>query len=479
MERILSTAQMQSADRYTINTLGIPEEVLVERAGRAVADEIISRFCGGRVLVCIGKGNNGADGRIIAEILSKKHGFSVATLTVSNGIFKLFEKKFDIIVDCIFGTGLNREVEGKYKTAIELINQSGAFVVSCDIPSGINGDNGMVMGTAVKANLTVAIQEYKLGHFLNYGPDFTGILTVKDIGISIWGDDYVKKFNNESVSRFFLKRQKNVNKGCFGKALVFGGSKKYSGSILLSANALAALKTGVGYSACAVPESLFLSYVGKVPECILHSFTDVDGKPVYDENNLKEYLKYDSISIGMGMGVSEEVYKIILYFLENYKGKLIIDADGLNALSSFGVGALKNKSCTVILTPHVGEFSRLCGVEKTEIISNSIEISKSFAKEYGVVLLLKSAVSIITDGEEMFINTTGSPALAKAGSGDVLSGIIAGMTARSDETLYSVVASAFLFGRCGEIACNFANEYTVTATEVIRAMPDAINSLFK
>lgn len=479
MERVLSTAQMQHADNYTINTLGVPEEVLVERAGRAVADEIVSRFKGGRVLVCIGKGNNGADGRIVAQILSKMHGFSVSTLTVSNGIFKIFERKFDIIVDCIFGTGLNREVEGKYKTVIEYINQSGAYVVSCDIPSGINGDNGMVMGVAVKANFTIAIQEYKLGHFLNFGPDFTGDLTVKDIGISIWGDDYVKKYNDESVKKFFPNRQRNVNKGCFGKALVFGGSKKYSGSVLLSANALAALKTGVGYSACAVPESLFLAYVGKVPECLLHSFVDVDGMPVYDENNLSQYLHYDSISLGMGMGVSEHVYKIISYFLRNYSGKLIIDADGLNALSQFGVDVLKEKKCTVVLTPHVGEFSRLSGLPKSEIIANPIELAKDFAKQFGVILLLKNAVSIITDGQEIYINVTGTPAMAKAGSGDVLSGILAGITAQNEDVLPAVVVSAYLFGRCGEIAASSSNEYTVTASEIIKAMPSAINSFFK
>ena len=128
MERILSVKQMRSADEYTINTLGVPEEILVERAGKCVANEIIRRFHGGRVLVCIGKGNNGADGVVIARELSKVHGFSVNTLTVSNGIFKLFEKKFDIIVDCIFGTGLNKPVEGKFRDVIERINSSNSFV---------------------------------------------------------------------------------------------------------------------------------------------------------------------------------------------------------------------------------------------------------------------------------------------------------------------------------------------------------------
>ncbi len=479
MERILSTAQMRNADEYTIKTLGVAEDVLVERAGEAVADEIISRFHGGRVLVCIGKGNNGADGRVIAEKLAKIHGFSVASLTVSNGIFKLFDKKFDIIVDCIFGTGLNREVEGKYKLAIEKINCSGAYVVACDIASGLNGDNGLVCGVAVKANLTVAIQEYKLGHFLNDGPDYSGEVVSRDIGISIWGDDYVKKFNDISVQKFFPKRNKNVNKGCFGKACIIGGSKKYSGSVILSASALCALKMGVGYVGLAVPESMFNAYVGKVPECILHTIKDSDGFAIFDSERLGQLLNYDSIAIGMGMGVNEDVYRTITYLLQNYKGNLIIDADGLNSLAEYGVDALKNKTCNVTITPHVGEFARLISKDKSEVVKKPIDLAVEFAKEYGVTVLLKSAVSIITDGEEVFINTTGTPAMAKAGSGDVLSGIIAGLTARVDEVLFSVTASAYLFGRCGEIATFHANEYSVTASELVLALPEAINSLFK
>ena len=150
MERVLTTEQMRLADKFTIEQLGVSEDELVKRAGVAVADEILKRFQGGRVLVCVGKGNNGKDGQVVASILSAKHGFTVSTVNVFNGIFKLFEQKYDIIVDCIFGTGLNRIVEVKYRKAIELINKSGAYVISCDIPSGINADNGKVMGVATK-----------------------------------------------------------------------------------------------------------------------------------------------------------------------------------------------------------------------------------------------------------------------------------------------------------------------------------------
>lgn len=468
---------MRAADKFNIENLGLSKEILVDRAGMAVADEIDRRFLGGRVLVCVGKGSNGEDGRIVADMLSRKHGFSVATLTVANGIFKIFDKKFDIIVDCIFGTGLNRDVEGRYKTAIEKINSSGAYVVSCDIPSGLNSDNGKPMGIAVKANLTVAIQEYKLGHFLGDGVDYCGEVVAKDIGISIWGEDFVKRLNADSVSRFFERRKRNVNKGNFGKCAVIGGSREYSGGVLLSKNALCAFKSGMGYVNLVVPESLLCGYIGQVPECLLTPLKDVDGKMTADDSVLSKLLSYDSIAVGMGMGISESVYDVVKYLLYNYDGKLLIDADGLNVLSTYGVDVLKNKKCKVVITPHVGEFARLCGVDKDSITADPIEKAKAFASEYGVVVVLKSAVSVITDGENTFINTTGCSGLAKAGSGDVLSGFAVGMISKSDDLVEAVAAACYLFGRAGEIATNEQNEFTVTASDVITAIPKAINEL--
>lgn len=480
MERILTTKQMRDADKYTIEKLGVSQDELVQRAGFCVAEEIINRFQGGRVLVCVGKGNNGADGKIVAEILSKKHGFSVLTLNVSNGIFKLFDKKFDIIVDCIFGTGLNKTVDGKYREAIEKINNSGAYVVSCDIPSGLNSDTGFPMGVAVKANLTIAIQEYKLGHFINSGPDYCGIVVAKDIGISIWRDDYVTRLIPRSIKEFFPKRESNSNKGDYGKACVIGGSKKYSGSILLSANALCSLKMGTGYTNLVVPESLFDAYLGKVSECILTSIPDNNGFFTFDEGSLEQFLTYDSIAIGMGVGVSEDIYRIIAFFLTRYKGKLIIDADGINSIAKYGVDILKRHECRVILTPHVGEFSRLINVDKEIILNDCITFAKNFAKEYGVVLLVKSNTSIITDGEKVLINTTGTPAMAKAGSGDVLSGLTVGLLARNDDVLLTSAVSAYIFGKAGEFCVREdCNEYTVVASDIINSLPKVISSFCK
>ncbi len=469
MERLLTAEQMRIADEYTINKLGVPGDVLVERAGVAVAEEITKRFFGGRVLVCVGKGNNGADGKVVSEILSKKHGFSVATLNVHNGIFKLFEKKFDIIVDCIFGTGLNREVTGKYKEAIEKINSTGAYVVSCDIASGLNADNGKVMGTCVKADLTVAIQELKLGQFLNDGPDYSGEIVAKDIGISIWDDKVCHKLRSKDVAKYFAPRKRNVNKGDFGKAGIIGGSNNYPGSAILAYNALSALKTGVGYSYLSVPKELIPTMLTVCPEAIVSAFDEVNG--------LVNILMCGAISIGMGMTDSEKTYETVKYLLKNYEGKLVIDADGLNALSKFGKKILKDKKCEVVLTPHIGEFARLLGVEKGKVIENSVILTRDFAKEYGVTVLLKSAVSVISDGDITFINTTGNSGMAKAGSGDVLSGILAGLLARGLSGADGVAVAAFVFGKAGELAKEEHGEYSVTASNIIRCLEKSIKAL--
>ncbi len=477
MERILTVEQMRTADAYTINGLGVLQSDLVQRAGKAVADEILKRFYGGRVLVCVGKGNNGADGRIVADILSKKHGYSVVVYNVVTGMLKVFDKKYDIIVDCIFGTGLNKKVEGKYKSAIEKINASGAYVVSCDIASGLNGNTGCAMGEAVRANLTVAIQEYKLGHFLNDGMDYSGEVVCKDIGISVWDEDCAKRLNDDDVKRLFPLKPRNSHKGTFGSACVMGGSRQYTGSVLLSANALCAMKMGVGYSYLVVPRSLFNNYVGLVPECTLSSVNDDDESYVLDTKSIERILKCDAISFGMGVGVSRSVYDIIVYFLNNYNGTLVLDADALNCLSKYGVSVLKNKKCKVVITPHIGEFSRLSNIDKGEILSSPIVYAKDFANQFGIVVLLKNAVSVITDGSEVYLNTTGCSGMAKAGSGDVLSGVLAGILAREENVLEATATASYVFGKAGERVFKEQNEYTMTASDIINALPLIINEI--
>ncbi|MCQ2399976.1 MAG: bifunctional ADP-dependent NAD(P)H-hydrate dehydratase/NAD(P)H-hydrate epimerase, partial [Clostridia bacterium] len=288
---------MKNADKYTIENLGVPSDVLVERAGEAVAEEIIRRKKGGRVLVVCGRGNNGADGKVIAKTLSSHHGFSVKIYDVCADDISVLDGDYDIIVDCIFGTGLNRKVDGEYKTVIDKINGKGKYVVSCDIPSGLNADTGVPMGVAVKANLTVAVQEYKTGHFFNDGIDYSGETVAKDIGISIWGEDFSYRLTKEDVCAYFPKRNRNSNKGDYKKACVIGGSESFYGAPLLSSLSLTSLVGGAGYAYLGVPESRYSLYAGINPECIVLPCNGADAD---------KFFFADSIAAGMGKGAREE-----------------------------------------------------------------------------------------------------------------------------------------------------------------------------
>jgi NAD(P)H-hydrate epimerase len=209
----------------------------------------------------------------------------------------------------------------------------------------------------------------------------------------------------------------------------------------------------------------------------MHTVKDSDGSILFDKATLNKFLSSNSIAIGMGLGVSQEVYKSIEYLLQNFEGKLIIDADGLNSIAKYGLNILKNKKCKVILTPHIGEFCRLIGLDKHSVLTNSIELAKNFAKEYKVTLVLKNATSIITDGEELFINTTGSVGMAKGGSGDVLSGFISGIVANSSEILQAVASACYVFGVAGELAEKQDNVYTMLPTDTINNLGRAINKI--
>lgn len=477
MDRVLNVEQIRNADKYTIESIGIPETELIERAGKAIVDVLLAKFKGGRILICLGKGNNAEDGKIVKKLLRHKHGFIVKSISIEDDFSVISKDNFDIILDCIFGTGLNRNVDGEYKNLIDKINHSGCYVISCDIPSGLNGNNGLPMGCSVKANLTVAIQEYKLGYFLNDGPDYCGEIIKKDIGISVWEEDFVKIADKKDFSNLFTKRNRNVNKGNFGKVCVFGGSKDYPGSVLISYNALCGLKMGSGYSNITVPECVYNLCAGINPENTVNVVKDNGEHILFDKKALDKVLKYTSVAFGMGLKSTSETYHSLKYLLENYTGNLLVDADGLNALAQFGLEILCNKKCEVILTPHVGEFSRLINVDKKEILLSPISYAKDFAKKYNVILVLKSAVSIITDGKEVFLNTTGCSALAKGGSGDLLSGIIIGLSDRARKVIDSAVAGCYIFGKTGEIASESLCEYTVTASDIIYALPNVINSI--
>lgn len=490
MKICLSNDEMRDSDKYTINDLGIPSLTLMERAGTSIADEtekVLRSASNKTVAVVCGGGNNGGDGFCAARRL-KESGYDVTVVCSEEELSpdcdkmkrRYFGKTTDklapgygVIVDCLFGTGLSREVDGKNAEMIEAINESGAFVVSADIPSGLNGDNGLVMGTCVKANLTVTIGQYKNGLFLNDGRDLCGKIVLADIGI-VPAREYGFIWEEEDSSQLFPSRYSNTNKGDYGKAVIIAGSEAYSGAAMLCASAC--IKTGAGYTSLCLPSEVFKCAMGKIPELLL-----VKGKGRtdyrYDERQLYGFLKASAIVVGPGLGVSSAVYKMICYLLDNYKGTLLLDADALNTLSQFGVGALKGAKAKVLITPHVKEFSRLVGSSVKDVENDVIFFAEEFADEYGVTVLLKSNTSVITDGKRTALCIEGTPALAKGGSGDVLAGITAALLAQGNDAFSSACTASFLLGRAGKIAEENGSEYSVSASDLVSSIAKAIRSL--
>ncbi|MGN0823750.1 MAG: NAD(P)H-hydrate dehydratase [Candidatus Coproplasma sp.] len=473
MQYCLKNETMRQADKETIDG-GIPSEELMHRAGKAVAHEIscaVKTLNAKSVLIVCGTGNNGGDGYVAANLLLKE-GLPVKVYAMDGALSvdcqrekKTYSGEYatqikgDIIVDCLFGTGLNRTVGGEYASVIDKINCSGAYVIAVDVPSGLNGDNGLALGCAVKADKTVAIAYPKVGLYLGDGVDFCGEITVKDIGINCDAPDALLS-QEQDVKKYFPKRLRNTHKGSYGTACIIAGSSQYLGAAALSLST--ALKTGCGYLYAVVPDEIKCRLAVKYPQCI---YSDTP------------FLSADAIAIGMGLGCNERTYNLVCALLKDYSGKLIIDADGLNSLVQFGMSVLKQTKAKVLLTPHIGEMSRLSGLSKAEVIADPIGVAKRFAEEYGVTVHLKSAACITSDGDRMVITSRGNSALAKAGSGDMLSGLICGNAARGLSVSDAAVCSQFVLGCAAELSSQKYSCYATTAKEIEENISFAIKRL--
>lgn len=470
---------MRKADKLTIES-GVPAAELMERAGAALANTLekaMHRLGIDDALIVCGGGNNGGDGFVAARILAET-GKDISVLCLAERFSKecaaakekykgeifgvMPRRRYLLVADCLFGTGLDRAPEGDFAALILFINQSGAYVVSCDLPSGL-GENGIAYTPCVRADETVAMGQLKNALLLSDGADYAGKITVADIGIAAQACG-AEIWEKEDAAKYFPKRKSKSHKGTYGTASILAGGS-YSGAAFLAAGAC--LKSGAGYTRLRVPKEIFPSAVGKLPACILKEYKAIDG----------EILASDCVALGMGSGVSEQVYALLTELLPAYTGTLVLDADALNTLADFGLELLKNKACSVIITPHPGEFSRLTGKSVQEILANPIECARAFASEYGVVVVLKNNRTIITDGERVAINITGSPALAKGGSGDVLSGFLAGTLARGVEPYEAACVASYILGKAGERAAEEMGEYAPDATDIIGYLPAAMRGV--
>lgn len=490
--KIVTNEEMREADSYTIKTLGVPSLVLMERAGEAVCRAVEGAYAGGMIACVCGGGNNGGDGFVCARLL-KERGYEVCVVCIAERFSeeclankekfvaiggKIYDSLPDcsLVVDCLFGTGFRGKPTEAYAELIRQINASGSVVVSVDIPSGVNGDNGAVLGEAVRADITLCIGEIKAGVYLGDGIDYSGETVRADIGIRLPKEAYAEHIESALVRTVLPRRRRNTHKGCYGKCAVVAGSEAYTGAAYLAT--LGCLRAGAGYTALFAPERVVKAMYCKCPEALLVPTND-GGRYAFNEERFRAVLAYDAVVFGMGMDESEEVQKGLAYLLENYTGKLIIDADGINSFVKYGdLSVLKTARCDILFTPHLKEFSRLSKKSVEEIKNGGLYAPWAFAKEYGVTVLLKSAVSVITDGARTRLNTTGTAGQAKGGSGDLLAGVIGGLCAGGLTAFDGATAGAYLVGKAAELATADRGEYSLLATDVAEALGKAFVELF-
>lgn len=501
MEYILTASEMKACDKLASEKYHIDPMILMERAALETAKLLVERY-GTDILVGIvaGTGNNGGDGIAIARILheygvraeinlvgemDKCSPQTVKQLEIVKELgipvqYVMDHPLYDVIVDAIFGIGLSREIQGGEKEAIDLINESNARVVSVDIPSGIHADSGAVMGNAVKADITVTYGFKKLGQLLYPGAQYVGELVCVPIGIPKEAFESKKTgvvaFQREDVHLPY--RNPAGNKGSFGKVFLIAGSKNMGGACQLTA--LSAFRIGAGMVKILTAEENRDSLLKKVPEAIVTTYYD-DGLPALlaqEERILQEGLQWaDVVAIGPGLSLSAKAKYIFALTMKMNTKTLVMDADALNLLAEDEklmqtLEYHRNEiPYEIIMTPHVGEFSRLIHYPVPKIKKDLLGYCRAFTKKYQVSLVCKDARTIVTRRyKHSFLNTSGNSGMATAGSGDVLTGIIAGLLAQGVEGYEAAVLGTYIHGLAGDIALERSSAYYFMSQDLIRAL---------
>jgi hydroxyethylthiazole kinase-like uncharacterized protein yjeF len=502
--KISTVEQMRNLDRGAIERFKIPDALLMENAGNAVYFVIHSEFGirGKHFVVFCGIGNNGGDGFVVARKLHSNGGFvTVFLLGDDNKLTGSARNNFDAIstlpipiekaasveqlvpsvsgcdaiVDAVFGTGLARDVGGIYREVIELINQSGKTVFSVDIPSGIHGDTGQVMGCAVKANYTATFGLPKLGNLLYPGFDHCGKLYVTHISFppSHYDTDEIKIETNDPLP--IPPRNDDTHKGSYGKVLFIAGSSNYLGAPYFAA--LSFLKAGGGLSYLASPRSItnFLATKGNEIVFAPQKETGLGSLSLEAKDDLLEFSeRSDMVVMGPGLSLNEETQHLVRELVPLIEKPLIIDGDGITAVSD-ALDLIEKRKEQTILTPHLGEMSRIIKAGIAEINTNKIALLTKACKDLNAVIILKGAHTLIGfPDERIFINMSGNPGMATAGSGDVLVGTIAGMYGLGFSLEQGIRMGVFVHGLAGDLAMRDMGEDGIIAGDIMNYLPEAV-----
>jgi len=507
----VTAAQMREVDRATIQDVGVPGVVLMENAGRSCVETIFERFperLRQGVAVLCGKGNNGGDGFVIARHLTnygvdlrvylfgkvkdikgdarinldaaRAMGIKITEVLDARSL-RTVNVNAGLIVDAIFGTGLERPLGGHFSKAVDKVNRSGAAVLAVDMPSGLQSDSGRAGGTCVDADVTVTFGLPKIGQLIEPGRSLCGSLIVADISIP---NDVVERtkidtalLEQDDLLHMFQPRRADTHKGTYGRVAVFGSSPGLTGAAAMAG--MAAVRTGAGLVRCAVPDELNTIFEIKMTEVMSEPLPGTDG--ALGQSALDRALsladEQDVLLLGPGLGSSKQAGEFARIFSLEADKPLVIDADGLNAWAG-KAEALAGRRAQTILLPHPGEAARLLGVDIKRVQSERLASARTLAELTESIVVLKGAATVIAapDGFAA-INQTGNPGMASGGTGDVLAGMVLGMWAQHPDAFETACAAAYLHGMAGDRALARTGERGLAASDLLEELPGCLRDM--
>jgi ADP-dependent NAD(P)H-hydrate dehydratase / NAD(P)H-hydrate epimerase len=513
--RVLNAAQMQEADGYTINEIGLPSIVLMENAGRQVVAAMEGTFEdleSMRVAVVAGRGNNGGDGFVVARTLLQRHVdvavFLIGKVAEVRGDARLnlemlgrlglsaveianeqdWELHFsdisdcDLIVDALFGTGLREPLSGMWQTVVADINGSGIPVVSIDLPSGLSADTHELIGDAIEATLTVTLGAPKLPLILPPAERNCGDLVIADIGIPVEVVEgiegpRVEILTREEMRELIQPRTADSHKGDFGRVVVAGGSRGKTGAAFLTAQG--ALRSGAGLVTVATPASVLPIVASLAPEYMTEPLPETeDGRVAADAVERVLALEADVIALGPGLGTGPGPREFVYGLVERAGATLVLDADALNAFSDDPDRLQGRDGLDIIITPHPGEMARLLGLPVDEVQKDRIGAARQFATAHGVHVVLKGHRTIVASPEgTVSVNLTGNPGMATGGTGDVLTGMIAAWSGQLLDAEAACRLAVYLHGLAGDLSEADEGEQAMTAGDLLAHLGDAVMEL--
>ncbi|OPY58015.1 MAG: Bifunctional NAD(P)H-hydrate repair enzyme Nnr [Pelotomaculum sp. PtaU1.Bin035] len=515
--RVVTAEEMKRLDQAAIKEYGVPGLVLMENAGRQVVEvigDVLGIVRGKVVTVFIGKGNNGGDGLVIARHLLnmgaevkvlalagveeitgdaavnleiwRKMGQKIYSLHHGDGIniVRLILMNSELIVDAIYGTGFRGKMEEKVGRIVEVLNGSGKPIIAVDIPSGLEANTGRVNEPCIQAAHTVTFALPKLGLILEPGADYAGELHVADISIPsvLLEKEAPQRYliTEELVRDWLPPRPSAAHKGDFGRVLVVAGSRGMTGAASLVGEA--ALRSGSGLITVAVPETLHDILEAKLTEVMTVPLPDTGNGNLSlgaRQRILSLLEGVNVLALGPGLSTEPEVATMVRELLPLVRVPCVLDADGLNALAG-NVEILRKIQTPVVITPHPGEMARLMGVTTREIQEDRLSVASKAAASWNVVALLKGARTVVAaPGGAIYINPTGNPGMATAGSGDVLTGIVASLISQGLDPALAASAGAYIHGMAGDMGAREKGMIGLTAGDIITYLPAAIREIFE